>query len=64
MSLLDALRRIFGGSYQPSHPPRPDLTPEEQAEPRGRRLAVDESTATDRGDAAQDDGPSSAKRPL
>ena len=58
MSLLDALRRLFGGSYQPRHPPRPELTPEEEAEPRERRLAVDEAKATDRDEVAQDDRPS------
>lgn len=58
MSLLETLRRLFGGSDQPRHPPRPQLTPEEEAEPRERRLAVDEAKATDRREAAQDDGPS------
>jgi hypothetical protein len=57
MSLLDALRRVFGRSYQPRHPPRPDLTPEEEAEPRERRLAVDEAKATERGEMTGDDGP-------
>jgi hypothetical protein len=55
MSLRDALRRVFGGSYQPRHPPRPELTPEEEVEPRERRLAVDEAKATDRGEVRQDE---------
>jgi hypothetical protein len=58
MSLLDALRRLFDRSYQPRHPPRPDLTPEEEAEPRERRLAVDDAKATERGEAAQDESSS------
>jgi hypothetical protein len=58
MSLLDALRRIFGRSYQPRHPPRPDLTPEEEAQARERRLAVDEAKVTDRGGTPDDAGPS------
>lgn len=58
MSLLDALRRVFGRTYQPQHPPRPDLTPEEEAEPRERRLAVDEAKATDRGEPTPGDGES------
>jgi hypothetical protein len=57
VSVLDSLRRLFGRGYQPAHPPRPDLTPEEEAEPRERRLAVDEAKAIDRGEAAEEDNP-------
>jgi hypothetical protein len=56
MSLRDALRRVFGRSYQPRHPPRPELTPEEEVEPCARRLAVDEAKTTDRGQAREDEG--------
>jgi hypothetical protein len=55
MSLLDALRRVFVRSYQPRHPPRSELTPEEEAESREHRLAVDEAKATDRSEVPQDD---------
>jgi hypothetical protein len=40
------LRKLFGRSYQPTHPPRPGLTPEEEAEPHERRTAVDEPKTT------------------
>jgi hypothetical protein len=55
MSLLDALRRLLGGGFQPQHPPRPDLTPEEEAEPRERRHSVDEAKATNGDESAHDD---------
>jgi hypothetical protein len=42
------LRKLFGRSYQPTHPPRPDLTPEEEQEPHERRTAVDEPKTTER----------------
>ena len=51
MSLLDGFRRFFGRSWQPRHPPRPDLTAEEEKEAQERRLAIDEAKATDRGEA-------------
>jgi hypothetical protein len=41
-------RKLFGRSWQPEHPPRPDLTPEEEQEPQERRTAVDEPKTTER----------------
>jgi hypothetical protein len=56
MPLLDALRRLFGRGYQPTQPVRPELTPEEDVEPRERRLSVDEGKAADRGEAPEAEG--------
>jgi hypothetical protein len=42
------LRKLFGRRYQPTHPPRPELTPEEEHEPQARRTAVDEPKTTER----------------
>jgi hypothetical protein len=48
---------MFGREYQPREPPHPELTPEEEAEPRERRLAVDEAKATDLGESADEKQP-------
>jgi len=39
-------RKLFGRAWQPEHPPRPNVTPEEQAEPQARRTAADEPKTT------------------
>jgi hypothetical protein len=40
------IRKLFGRKWQPEHPPRPDVTPEEEAEPQARRTAADEPKTT------------------
>ncbi|HZS24978.1 MAG TPA: hypothetical protein VFA30_08315 [Gaiellaceae bacterium] len=38
--------KLFRRSWQPQHPPRPTLTPEEEPEPQERRTALDEPKTT------------------
>lgn len=44
-------RKLLGRKWQPEHPPRPNLTPEEKQEPQERRTAVDEPKTTPDEDA-------------